>query len=73
MHLNQHTGPDGIYPRALKELAAKLLKPLSIMFNCSWRTGEAPGDWYRKNILIFSKREIIDQLAEHQFQVKFCI
>jgi len=38
-------GPDGIHPRVLRELAEELAKPLSIICQQSWRTGEVPGDW----------------------------
>jgi len=35
-------GPDGIHPRALRELAQELAKPLSIIYQQSWLTGEIP-------------------------------
>jgi len=38
-------GPDGIYPRVLRELAEKLAKPLSIIYQQSWLTGKVPDDW----------------------------
>jgi len=38
-------GPDGIYPRVLRELAEELAKPLSIIYQQSWLTGEVPDDW----------------------------
>ncbi|KAJ7406401.1 hypothetical protein BTVI_65662 [Pitangus sulphuratus] len=34
---------DGIYPRALRELAGVLTKPLSIIYQQSWLTGQVPG------------------------------
>jgi len=37
-------GPDGIQPRVLRELAEELPKPLSIICQQSWLTGEVPGD-----------------------------
>jgi len=37
--------PDGIHPRELKELAEELAKPLSIIYQQSWLTGEVPDDW----------------------------
>jgi len=42
-HVDTHKsmGPDGIHPRALRELA----KPLSIIYQQSWLTGEVPDDW----------------------------
>ena len=50
-HLLCHTdthksmGPDGIHPRVLKELTDVLAKPLSIIYQQSWITGEVPVDW----------------------------
>jgi len=38
-------GPDGIHPRVLRELAMELAKPLSIIHQQSWLTGEVPDDW----------------------------
>ncbi|TRZ25108.1 hypothetical protein HGM15179_002011 [Zosterops borbonicus] len=38
-------GPDGIHPRVMRELADDLAKPLSIIYNQSWLTGEVPEDW----------------------------
>jgi len=38
-------GPDRIHPRVLRELAEELAKPLSIIYQRSWLTGEVPGDW----------------------------
>jgi len=38
-------GLDGIHPRLLRELAEELAKPLSIIYQQSWLTGEVPDDW----------------------------
>jgi len=38
-------GPDGIHPRLLRELAEELAKPLSIVYQQSWLTGEVPDSW----------------------------
>jgi len=38
-------GPDGIHPRVLRELEEELAKPLSIIYQQSWLTGEVPDDW----------------------------
>ncbi|KAK4808042.1 hypothetical protein QYF61_017062 [Mycteria americana] len=46
-HLDTHksVGPDEIPPRVQKELAEVLTKPLSIIYQESWLTGEVPVDW----------------------------
>jgi len=37
-------GLDGIHPRVLKELVEELAKPLSIIYQQPWLTGEVPND-----------------------------
>ena len=37
--------PDGIHLRVLRELPQELAKPLSIICQQSWLTGEVPDDW----------------------------
>ncbi|KAK4817214.1 hypothetical protein QYF61_003738 [Mycteria americana] len=57
-HLGTHKslGPDEIPPRVLKELAEVLTKPLSIIYQQSWLTGEVPVDWRLANVTpIFRK------------------
>jgi len=38
-------GPDGIHPRVLRELAEELARPLSIICQQSWLTGEVLDNW----------------------------
>ncbi|KAK4826389.1 LOW QUALITY PROTEIN: hypothetical protein QYF61_008060, partial [Mycteria americana] len=57
-HLDIHKsmGPDEIHPRVLKELADVPTKPLSIIYQQSWLTGEVPADWRLANVTpIFKK------------------
>jgi len=46
-HLDTHKsmGPGGIHPRVLKELPDVPTKPLSIIYQQSWLTGEVPDKW----------------------------
>ncbi|KAK4816305.1 hypothetical protein QYF61_014603 [Mycteria americana] len=57
-HLDTHksVGPDEIHPRVLKELADVLTKPLSIIYQQSWLTGEVPGDWRLANVTPIYKK-----------------
>ena len=57
-NLNPHkaTGPDGISPRILKELAPELAPILSFIYQTSLNTGKLPQDWKTANISpIFKK------------------
>ncbi|KAK4809656.1 hypothetical protein QYF61_002553 [Mycteria americana] len=54
--IRKSMGPDEIHPRVLKELADVLTKPLSIIYQQSWLTGEVPADWRLANVTpIFKK------------------
>ena len=41
---------DNIYLRVLRELADVIARPLSIIFEKSWRTGDVPEDWRKANV-----------------------
>ncbi|GAB0207516.1 hypothetical protein GRJ2_003217300 [Grus japonensis] len=57
-HLDTHKsmGPDGIHLRVLRELAEELAKPLSIIYQQSWLTGEVPDDWRLANVMPIYKK-----------------
>ncbi|RMC06468.1 hypothetical protein DUI87_15903 [Hirundo rustica rustica] len=44
-------GPDGIHPRALKEMADIIIKSLLMIFEPSWESGDVPADWKLTNIV----------------------
>ncbi|PKU43903.1 rna-directed dna polymerase from mobile element jockey- hypothetical protein [Limosa lapponica baueri] len=43
-------GPDGMHPQVLRGLADVIAKPLSIIFERPWRTGEVPEDWRKASV-----------------------
>jgi len=49
-------GPDWIHPRALRELAEELARPLSIIYQQPWLTGEVPDEWRITNVTPIYKK-----------------
>ncbi|KFV79716.1 hypothetical protein N308_03870, partial [Struthio camelus australis] len=56
LDIHKSMGPDGMQPRVLRELADVIARPLSILLERSWRTGEVPEDWKKANVTpVFKK------------------
>ena len=54
--VHRSMGSDGMHLHVLRKLAEVIAKPLSIIFDRSWRTGEVSEDWRIANITpVFKK------------------
>ncbi|PKU42290.1 rna-directed dna polymerase from mobile element jockey- hypothetical protein [Limosa lapponica baueri] len=57
---------DGIHRRVLRELVDVLTKPLSIIYQQSWLTGEVPVDWRLANVMPIYKKVWKENLGNLQ-------
>ncbi|NWX33671.1 RTJK polymerase, partial [Notiomystis cincta] len=56
LDIHKSMGPDRMHPGVLRELADTIVRPLTIIFERSWRSGEVPEDWKKANVTpIFKK------------------
>ncbi|KFV77696.1 hypothetical protein N308_04573, partial [Struthio camelus australis] len=54
--IHKSMSPNGMHPRVLRELADVTARPLSIILERSWRSGEVPEDWKKASVTpVFKK------------------
>ncbi|GAB0205040.1 mitochondrial enolase superfamily member 1 [Grus japonensis] len=59
-------GLDGIHPRVLRQVVEVLTKPLSIIYQQSWLSGEIPVDWRVADVMPIYKKGQKENLGNYR-------
>lgn len=66
LNINKSSGPDGISAHVLKKCASTLARPLRILFNISYTTGEFPSSWKIANVQPVPKKGVTSNPANYR-------
>ncbi|KAF4801142.1 hypothetical protein TURU_037745 [Turdus rufiventris] len=66
LDVHKSMGPDGIHPRVMRELADELAKPLSVIYQQSWLTGEVLDDWELASVTPIHKKGALTEWPGYQ-------
>ncbi|KFQ78269.1 hypothetical protein N337_07483, partial [Phoenicopterus ruber ruber] len=67
LNIQKSMGPDEVHPRVLRELADGVAKPLAMIFEKSWQSGEVPGgDWKKGNVAPVVKKGRKEEPGNYQ-------
>eukprot|EP00061_Rhincodon_typus_P002191 g16843.t1 len=64
--VDKSPGPDGIYPRLLREAREEIAGALTKIFVSSLATGEVPEDWRAANVVPLFKKGNRDNLGNYR-------
>eukprot|EP00061_Rhincodon_typus_P013416 g39782.t1 len=58
LKVDKSPGPDGLYPRVLKEIAEEIVEALVVIFQELLESGRVPEDWKFANMAALFKKRV---------------